>query len=196
MHNKNIKRERILKSATIIFARNGFHHSKISQIAKLAKVADGTIYLYFKNKDDILISLFEEEMNAIIRNVKKEITREIGFKNKIKKFVAVHLSFMEQNRDMAEVFQIELRQSHKFMKDYSGTKINDYLNVISSIIIQGQKDGEVKPDIDPGIAKRILFGALDELSSYWVISKTKKYNLDQCAKTISDVYLNGMMNTI
>ena len=193
MNNKNIKRERILKAATKIFAQNGFYHSKISQIAKLAQVADGTIYLYFKNKDDILISLFEEEMSAIIKNVKKEIAKETGFENKIKKFISIHLSFMEQNREMAEVFQIELRQSHKFMKDYSGTKINDYLNIISSIIIQGQNEGEVNLDIDPWITKRILFGALDELSSYWVISKTKRYNLENCGKTIGDIYIRGMM---
>ena len=192
LNKKNTKKERILKAATRVFAQNGFFHSKISQIAKLAQVADGTIYLYFKNKDDILISLFEEEMSAIIKNVKTEIAKESGFENKIKKFITIHLSFMEQNREMAEVFQIELRQSHKFMKDYSGTKINDYLNIISSIITQGQKDGEVKSDIDPGIAKRILFGALDELSSYWVISKTKKYNLKICARTVCEIYINGM----
>jgi len=192
LNKKANKRERILKAATRIFAQNGFYHSKISQIAKLAQVADGTIYLYFKNKDDILISLFEEEMSAIIKNVKTEVAKESGFENRIKKFITIHLSFMEQNREMAEVFQIELRQSHKFMKDYSGTKINDYLNIISSIITQGQKDGEVKPVIDPGIAKRILFGALDELSSYWVISKTKKYDLQSCARTVSDIYINGM----
>jgi TetR/AcrR family transcriptional regulator, fatty acid metabolism regulator protein len=192
LNKKNTKKERILKAATRVFAQNGFFHSKISQIAKLAQVADGTIYLYFKNKDDILISLFEEEMSAIIKNVKTEIAKESGFENKIKKFITIHLSFMEQNREMAEVFQIELRQSHKFMKDYSGTKINDYLNIISSIITQGQKDCEVKSDIDPGIAKRILFGALDELSSYWVISKTKKYNLKICARTVCEIYINGM----
>jgi len=195
-NNKNKdKRERILKAATKIFAKNGFYHSKISQIAKLAKVADGTIYLYFKNKDDILISLFEEEMNAIIKNVKKEMAKETGFENKIKKFINIHLAFMEQNREMAEVFQIELRQSHKFMKDYKGSKLNDYLNIISSIIIQGQKDSEVNPKIDPGIAKRILFGALDELSSFWIISKTKKYNLESCAKTVGDIFIQGMIIT-
>ncbi|MCD4666145.1 MAG: TetR family transcriptional regulator [Bacteroidales bacterium] len=192
--NNNNKRERILKAATQVFAQNGFYSSKISQIAKIANVADGTIYLYFKNKDDILISLFEDEMNKIIRSMKEEITRETGFENKIRKFIEKHLALIDENRDMAEVMQIELRQSHKFMKAYAGTKFSDYLNIISSIITQGQKDGEVNQDIIPGVAKRILFGALDEISSYWVLSKNRKYNLYVSAKMIGDIFINGVKN--
>jgi len=188
----NDKRERILKAATQVFAQNGFYNSKISQIAKLANVADGTIYLYFKNKDDILISLFEEEMTKIIKSVREEIAREIGFENKIRKFIEKHLSLIAENREMAEVMQIELRQSHKFMKGYSGTKFSDYLNIISSIVIQGQKEGEVRKDIVPGVAKRILFGALDEISSYWVLSKNKKYSLAVSAKLIGDIFISGV----
>ena len=196
LKNNADKRERILIAATKVFAQHGFYHSKISQIAKLANVADGTIYLYFKNKDDILISLFEEEMENILRSVKEQVGKEIGFENKLKKFVELHLSFMEKNRDMAEVFQIELRQSHKFMKGYSGTKIDDYLNILSAIIVQGQKSGEVKPDIDAGIVKRIIFGALDEISSYWVISKTKRYSLDLCGKVVNEIIVNVIKNVI
>ena len=195
-NQNNNKRERILKAATQVFAQNGFYNSKIAQIAKIANVADGTIYLYFKNKDDILISLFEDEMNKIIRSMKEEIIRETGFENKIRKFIEKHLALIDENRDMAEVMQIELRQSHKFMKAYAGTKFSDYLNIISSIITQGQKDGEVNPDIIPGVAKRILFGALDEISSYWVLSKNRKYNLYVSAKMIGDIFINGVMNDL
>ncbi len=191
---KNEKRERILKAATHVFAQNGFYNSKISQISKLAEVADGTIYLYFKNKDDILISLFEDEMTKIIKSVKDEIAKEDGFENKMRKFIEKHLALIGENRELAEVIQIELRQSHKFMKSYSGTKFSDYLNIISSIIIQGQKDGEVSQEIVPGIAKRILFGALDEISSYWVLSKNKKYSLNMSEKMIGDIFLNGIVN--
>ncbi|HDP97679.1 MAG TPA: TetR/AcrR family transcriptional regulator [bacterium] len=196
MQNKehNDKRERIIKAATQVFAQNGFYNSKISQIAKLAKVADGTIYLYFKNKDDILISLFEDEMNKIIKNVRDEIAQESGFENKLRKFIEKHLNLIGENRQLAEVMQIELRQSHKFMKGYSGTKFSDYLNIISTIIIQGQKEGKVRQDIVPGVAKRILFGALDEISSYWVLSKNKKYSLQLSGKIIGDIFIDGVLN--
>lgn len=194
MKENSDKRDRILKAATHVFAQNGFYNSKISQIAKLANVADGTIYLYFKNKDDILISLFEEEMSKIIKNVRDEIAKETTLENKVRKFIEKHLNMIDERREMAEVLQIELRQSHKFMKGYSGTKFSDYLNIISAIIIQGQKEGEVRQDIVPGVAKRILFGALDEISSYWVLSKNKKYSLVHSAKLIGDIFIQGIIN--
>ena len=191
--NNNDKRIRILKAATQVFAQHGFYNSKISEIAKAANVADGTIYLYFKNKDDLLISLFEEEMANIIRKMKDEVAREEGFENKIRKFIKVHLDLIAENQDLAEVLQIELRQSHKFMKEYMGTKLNDYLNIISNIIVQGQKNGEIRSDIIPGIAKRILFGALDELSGFWVLSKNKRYSLSLSAQMLGDIFINGIM---
>ncbi len=188
------KRDRILKAATQVFAQYGFYNSKISEIAKAADVADGTIYLYFKNKDDLLISLFEEEMTKIIRKMKEEVAKKEGFENKVRKFIQVHLDLIAENKDLAEVLQIELRQSHKFMKEYMGTKLNDYLNIISSIIIQGQKNGEVRSDVVPGVAKRILFGALDELSGFWVLSKNKRYSLSVSAQMLGDIFIKGIMS--
>ena len=192
--NNDNKRERILKAATQVFAQYGFYKSKIAEIAKLANVADGTIYLYFKNKDDLLISLFEDEMNRIISNMKEEVNKVEGFENKIRIFIQVHLDLISSNKELAEVLQIELRQSHKFMKEYMGTKLNDYLNIISLIIRQGQRNGEVRPDIIPGIAKRILFGALDELSGFWVLSKNKRYSLAISGKTLGDILINGLLS--
>lgn len=191
--NNNDKRERILKAATHVFAQHGFFNSTISEIAKQADVADGTIYLYFKNKDDLLISLFEEEMARIIHRMKEEIAREHGFENQIRKFIQVHLEIIAANKELAEVLQIELRQSHKFMKEYMGTKLDEYLNIIASIIILGQKSGGVRAEIIPGIAKRILFGALDELSGFWVLSKNKRYSLSLSGQMLGDIFLNGVM---
>lgn len=191
--SNNDKRERILKASTQVFAQHGFYKSKISEIAKIANVADGTIYLYFKNKDDLLISLFEEEMNKIIHNMKEEVTKVAGFENKIKTFIQVHLDLIAGNKELAEVLQIELRQSHKFMKEYMGTKLNEYLNIISGIISQGQRNGEVRSEIIPGIAKRILFGALDELSGFWVLSKNKRYSLALSGQMLVEIFINGLI---
>lgn len=190
--NNDDKRERILKAATQVFAQHGFYKSTISEIAKLANVADGTIYLYFKNKDDLLICLFEEEMNKITRNMKEQVTKAEGFENKIKTFIKVHLDLIAGNKELAEVLQIELRQSHKFMKEYMGSTLNEYLNIISGIVSQGQRNGEVRSDIIPGIAKRILFGALDELSGFWVLSKNKRYSLALSGQMLGDIFINGI----
>ncbi len=186
------KRDRILKAAASVFSRRGFYNARVSEIAKVANVAEGTIYLYFKNKDDILISLFEEEMANIIRDMKEEVSGIDNTEGKIRKFIEKHLALIDENRELAEVLQIELRGGYKFMKEYKGTKFNDYLNIISTIIQQGQKKGDIRKDIIPGIAKRVLFGALDEISSYWVLSKVKRYSLSVTAEVICNIFMNGV----
>ena len=129
----------------------------------------------------------------IIRRMKEEVVKEEGFENKIRKFIQIHLEVIANNTELAEVLQIELRQSHKFMKDYMGTTLNDYLNIISGIISQGQRNGEVRADIIPGIAKRILFGALDEISGFWVLSKNKRYSIATSAQMLGDIFINGII---
>jgi len=112
------KHKRILQAAIKVFAKNGFYNSKVSEIAQEAGVADGTIYLYFKNKDDILISLFEEEMEKIIQNMKQEIGKEEDLLKKLKMFAVVQLNSKKENPDLAAIMEVELRQSSKFMKEY------------------------------------------------------------------------------
>ena len=192
MSRSDNKRERILKAAATVFSKKGFYNSRISEIAKVANVADGTIYLYFKNKDDILISLFEEEMEKIIDNFNNELSEIENSEIKIRRFVEKHLSLIDENRELAEVLQIELRQSYKFMKEYEGTKFRDYLNIISEIITEGQNNGAFRQDIIPGITKRILFGALDEISNYWVLSTRRKHSLATTAQMISDIFISGI----
>jgi len=192
MASEKNKRDRILKAAALVFAKNGFYKSRVAEIAKAADVADGTIYLYFKNKDDILISLFEDEMLNIIKVLKEELASIHNTEAKIRKFIEKHLSLVDENRELAEVIQIELRQSSKFMKEYSGTKFKDYLNIISAIISEGQKNGEIKQEVIPGIAKRVLFGALDEIANYWVLSKNRRYSLAAASQMIGDIFINGI----
>jgi TetR/AcrR family transcriptional regulator, fatty acid metabolism regulator protein len=186
------KHQRIIAAAVRVFAKNGFYNSKVSEIARAANVADGTIYLYFQNKDDILISLFEEEMNRVLENVRQAIAGESDPARQLERFAEAHLSLMERNPEMAEIIQVELRQSSKFMKEYKNDKFHEYLNIISSIIKQGQAQGIFRADIQPGIAKRAFFGALDEMSRHWVLSPMKKYSTALAAQQISGFFLKGM----
>ena len=195
MRNRsNEKYYRIINAATKIFAKKGFFQAKVSEIAKEAKVADGTIYLYFENKDSILISLFEEQMKRVLDNMREEISKETDPVKKIEKFALTHLKLIEQNKDVAEIIQVELRQSSKFMKEYKNEKFAEYLNLIGDIIQEGQREGLFKNDIIPGIAKRAFFGALDEMSRFWVLSSRKKYDIETAAKQISEYFLSGLVD--
>jgi TetR/AcrR family fatty acid metabolism transcriptional regulator len=185
---------RIIRAATKVFAKKGFYQAKVSEIAKEAKVADGTIYLYFENKDDILIRLFEEQMKLVLENMKSEIAKEPDPVKKIQRFALNHLKLIEQNKDVAEIIQVELRQSSRFMKEYANEKFAEYLNLIGEIIREGQSRGVFKRGIIPGIAKRAFFGALDEMSRFWVLSSRKKYDIGTAAKQISDYFLCGLID--
>jgi TetR/AcrR family fatty acid metabolism transcriptional regulator len=186
------KHQKIIQAAVKIFARNGFFNSRISEIAKEANVADGTIYLYFNNKYDILISLFEEEMGKIITNMREELAKEENPLQQLEIFARVHLKIVEENRELAEVLQVEIRQSSKFMKEYRNKKFAEYVNIISSIIKKGQEQGLIREDVMPGIFKRAFFGALDEMSRFWILSPQKKYSIHTAAKQISDFFIRGI----
>jgi TetR/AcrR family fatty acid metabolism transcriptional regulator len=186
------KRTRILKSAVKVFAQKGFYHAKVSEIAKRAGVADGTIYLYFKNKDEILISIFEEELGKFIAEVQAEMAVEPDLIVKIRKYVHAHLRFVKKNPKLAQVFQLELRQSNRFIKEYTGSKLKEYLNLVGNLIEQGQREGLFRSDVHPGLAKRALFGALDEIATHWVLLKNGRYDLEESANQIADIFIGGL----
>jgi len=188
----NDKYYRIIEAATRVFARKGFYHSKISEIAKEAGVADGTIYIYFDNKDDILICLFEEQMKTVLLNMNAQLDGIEDPSQKLTTFALTHLELIESNPDMAEIIQVELRQSGKFMKEYKNEGFLQYLDIIGTIIEDGQKKGLFKANVIPGVTKRAFFGALDEVSRYWVLSSRKEYDIRTVAKQISDYFLAGI----
>ena len=188
----NEKYHRIINAATKVFAKKGFYQSKISEIAKEAQVADGTIYIYFENKDDILISLFEEQMQAVLDNMAVQIAPLSDPAEMLEQFASTHLSLIEKNKDMAEIIQVELRQSGKFMKEYKNEKFIQYLNIIEDIIREGQEKGFFKQNVIPAVAKRAFFGALDEVSRCWVLSTRRRYDIRTVAKQISEYFLGGI----
>lgn len=187
------KHNKIITSATKVFAKKGFFNARISDIAKEAKVADGTIYLYFNNKFDILISVLEEEIGKIIDQIQKAIENEPDANNMLKIFVSKHLSAMKSNKYLAEVIHIELRQSDRLVKEYRNNTFKEYVNLISEIIQRGQQQKIYRDDILPGIAKRAFFGALDEVTRVWTDSDGTNYTLEETTDQILSIFLSGLM---
>jgi len=183
---------RIIQAATKVFAKKGFFHAKVSDIAKEAQVADGTIYIYFENKDDILISLFEAQMKSVIENMVTQLSKEHDPVRKLRCFALTHLQLIEQNKGMAEIIQVELRQSSKFMKEYKNEGFVQYLELIADIIREGQRKGIFTREIIPGVAKRAFVGALDEMSTFRVLSRRRGYDIKTAAEQISDIFMSGI----
>jgi TetR/AcrR family transcriptional regulator, fatty acid metabolism regulator protein len=168
----NSKRERILDAAEIIFAAHGFFAARVSQIADQAGVADGTIYLYFKSKDDILISWFESRMDRLISALNVEIAG-LSPRAQLHAFVTCYLTSVQAEPAAAEVMTVELRQSSKFMHDYENPRFVDFFRILVGIISAGQASKAFTSAIPAPMIARMIFGMLDELSTSWVLAQDR-----------------------
>ncbi|MDH4319696.1 MAG: TetR family transcriptional regulator [Desulfobulbaceae bacterium] len=187
------KHAKIIRAATKVFAKKGFFNARISDIAKEAKVADGTIYLYFNNKFDILVSVFEQEIGRLIEQTNALLEKEDDPRKMLEIFITKHLTEMKKNKNLAEVIQIELRQTNKLVKEYRNNKYCIYVDILSSIIKKGQEQKIFREDVMPGIAKRAIFGALDEIARIWNINIDSTYSVEETAKQVTDIFQMGIL---
>ena len=186
------KREAILRSAIKVFARKGYFNSKVADIAGDAGIADGTVYLYFKSKDEILHSIFDRAMSEFISEGKRELEREPGPEEKLRRIARMHLERLGADRDLAVVFQVELRGSTKFMEEFSAAGFAEYLDIIRETIADGQRTGVFSSDIKAVVGAKILYGALDEMVTNWILSK-KHYPLAPMADEVLKIVFGGLL---
>ena len=185
------KPQQIIDAAVRVFARNGFYNSRVSDIAREAGIASGTIYLYFKTKDEILVTLFREKMAAFVSALRTEIAREKDPEAKIRRLVRLHFEVLEANPDMAEVVQVELRQGHKFFRGASAHEVSAYLELIGSILHDGVAGGVFRQDLPVKVATKMLFGAMDQVTTSWVLGK-RGYRLADAAEPVANIFLKGV----
>ena len=185
------KRAAILRAAIKVFAQKGYFNSKVADIAKEAGIADGTVYLYFKSKDEILHSIFDRAMEEFIAEGKREIAAIKEPDRRLERIAQLHLERLGADRDLAVVFQVELRGSTKFMEEFSGGGFAEYLDIIRHTIAEGQKSGVFRADLKPITAAKILYGALDEMVTNWILSK-RAYPLPPMADEVLKVFFGGI----
>ncbi len=163
------KRRRIIDAAVEVFAQKGFFGAKVAEIAEAAGVADGTIYLYFKSKDDLLISLFEEKMAEIIRRLVDLLGNSQDPELNMRRYIVEHLRLAAEQPSLMQVLTVELRQSARFIKEYTPKAFGRYLAVLGNVLEEGQRRGVFRKELDPAVFRRALFGAIDELALEWVL---------------------------
>ena len=186
------KRRHILEAAVVVFARTGFHKSRVSDVAREADVADGTIYLYFKSKDDVLISIFEEAMGEMIERAEAAIAGLEDPLAKLSRLAVHHMENVEENKTLAKVLQVELRLSNTFMKEYQPKRLRQYMDIIGRIIEEGRSRGIIRTDVDPRVVRRAMFGALDEIAMQWMLTPNPTYSLTDSAAAVADVFVRGI----
>jgi TetR/AcrR family fatty acid metabolism transcriptional regulator len=186
------KRERILRAAIKVFARKGFYATRVSEIAQAAGVADGTIYLYFQSKEDVLVRIFEDRITRLLEVLRNELARSPSFEERMRRIVGLQLGLLEGQRDLAEVITVNLRQSSKLLKQYATPLFVEYLEVLASVIADGQREGVVRSDAHPRILARALFGALDGVTLTWALGGAEPGTLTKAAVQITSVFLDGI----
>lgn len=176
-----------------MFADQGFFQSTISQVAKEAGVADGTIYLYFKNKDDILIQFFKFKTKLVFERFEEAVKSGRDAKEKLRNLIRKHLEEFQNDKNMAVVYQTETHQINRLAEDQIKEMSKMYLDLISGIIDQGQEEGSMRKDLYMGLVKRFIIGSIDEVINTWLHSKGK-YDLVSMADPLVDLLIRGVGN--
>jgi TetR/AcrR family fatty acid metabolism transcriptional regulator len=188
------KHQRILDAAVAVFAEKGFFVSRISDIADRAEVADGTVYLYFKNKDEILAAVINTAFDGFMKTARSELERLPIPSDRLRRLAYLHLDALGSNRNLAVVFQMELRQSTRSLSEFSHGHLVEYFSLVRQAICDGIASGEFRNDLPEKIAANCFFGAIDEMVTSWVLSE-KDYPLSHVADVILDILLSGMRAT-
>ncbi|MBO0996292.1 TetR/AcrR family transcriptional regulator [Bacillus sp. SD075] len=190
MKSNRPKYNQIIDAAVIVIAQNGYYQAQVSKIAKQAGVADGTIYLYFKNKEDILISLFHEKMGYFVEQIEDELKGKTTASDKLQVLIQKHFQNLSEDVNLAIVTQLELRQSNKELRLRINDVLRGYLNLIDQIIIEGKENGEFLPDLNNLLTRQMIFGTIDETVTTWVMNE-QKYSLPDLAPDVHRLLIGG-----
>ncbi len=168
---REIKRRKILRAAIDVFAEKGYFAARMTDVAHRADVADGTLYLYFEGKEHLLVSIFDDMFSSFIQQLQAEIAELDDPLEKLRVMLRLHLQAMGRDRALAHVMQIETRHSRRFMSLFTRGRLDEYLGLLRGIIEEGQELGRFRRDIKPGLATMVVFGAVDELVTSWLLTE-------------------------
>jgi TetR/AcrR family fatty acid metabolism transcriptional regulator len=185
------KYKRILDAAVAIFAEKGFNAARISDVATRASVAAGTIYLYFKSKDELLTVAMQAIFEGFMARARAELQSTGTPAEKLRQLARIHLEHLGSNRDLAVISQMELRHSARFLAPFSRQQMAEYFALVGDIVRQGQDQGGFRPGFLPEIAAKCYFGALDEMVTSWLLNQPV-YPLSDVAESVVDIILLGL----
>lgn len=188
------KRQQILDAAVAEIAGHGYYETTVAMIARRAGVGDGTIYLYFQGKKDLLVAIFDRAMGRFIDEGRRELARQADAEARLRRIVELHLQLIGRDRDLAVIFQVELRHSLHFMALFSRRRIREYLEIISLVVEEGQRRGTFRRDVSPLLVAKAVFGVLDEMATDWVLSRRPR-DLSAEAAQVADLILRGLRLT-
>ncbi len=176
-----------------VFARQGFYQSTVAQIAKEAGVADGTIYLYFKNKDDILVNFFHYKTKLVFEGFRAEVDKAQSGLEKLRNLIRRHLAEFQRDRDMAilYLYQVGTHQIDRLAEVQIREMSKMYQDIVSEIVEVGQQEGSIRKDLYVGLVKRFILGGVDEVINTWLHSE-RVYDLVSMADPLVELFIRGI----
>jgi len=192
--NKEEKREAILNAAIKVFAKKGFHNSRISDVAKEAGVAEGTIYLYFENKDHLLLSVFSRKMASFVKELRNLISSIDSPKDKLRAIVEYHFDYLNKDPSLALVVQIELRGCSAFMRGGASPELKAYLNSIEEVLEEGKRRRIFRRDLNVKVASKAFFGMMDEVATVWALKRRRP--LPEFAEEVFSIFYQGIKEEV
>ncbi|MDI3297995.1 MAG: TetR/AcrR family transcriptional regulator [Bacillota bacterium] len=181
----------ILRAAAHVIAARGYHGARVSDIAREAGVADGTVYLYFRNKQEMLVTVFREGIGEYLRHLEERLAGAADAREELRLLVETHLGYLGGHREFAQVTQIELRQSDGEIRRAIDAIMDPYFRRIDRIVERGREEGLFLPDVDRRVARRMIFGTLDQCVTSWVMSR-HPYALAAIAPEVTRLLLGGL----
>lgn len=186
------KRQALLDAAIKVFSLKGFHGARISEIAKEAGVADGTTYLYFKNKDDLLIKAVEDLFDRKLTEMEKRINQEDSGYQKLFHFAEEHITLFTQDPKVVRFLAVELRQSKDFYAKYPEFKpLRQYLNYLQKICNEAIEEGSIR-NIDAVSLSYIVFGTVNFVITEWAV-QDQAFSLTDMKNHILDILRFGLV---
>lgn len=187
------KYQALIDAAVQVFAEHGYHNAQISRIAQAAGVAGGTVYLYFKNKQDLLVSVFQERLGCLVRDTEAKLAQVDDPREKLAVFVRQHYEALDKDPAFATVTQVELRQSDPEIRVAISRVMKDYFNIIDRIVAEGQRSGAIRKDLSPRMVRNLIFGTLDQNVTAWVLSG-RKHHLVSLAEPTYQLFAEGIVD--
>lgn len=186
-------REEILSAAEKVFAAKGFFPTTMSDIAREAEFGTGTLYKYFKSKEELYFTLIDEKVEEINRLVKSELSQETSAIERIRKVLGLQLEFIERNRDFFRIYTSEGSRFEWTVKDELGKGIHKkmvtYIHILAEVMNQGIEGGEFRA-LNPMELAHALVGIVNSYIFEWLISP-QSYPLISKLDTVLEIFLVG-----
>jgi TetR/AcrR family fatty acid metabolism transcriptional regulator len=192
-------RAAILDAALTTFVKHGYHDTKVSDIAANAGVAEGTLYNYFDSKEIMLLALFDEKWGVMIDELKVKVAALRDPNDKLKTMFATVVKLFKKDRELAEIFLVDVKQSSIFLNSYTVNRVVDFIDLIEDILKDGKRQGVYRRDLDTKVAKMVIFGAAQGILLGWVLNESDavtnsdfRYSLARAAVGLRSIFKYGL----